>query len=348
MKSSALIAAVALSAATAAAQYAPQMPTPPNPAALQPMSLPVAARSSGTARDFPSERVDFGVLAVEVPQGWRPSLHLGDTSMGGFAIRAEDPNRRFDVRFAHNWNAFLDQQVGGYFPGNQVVERILLPQYAQEILPARLDGVLWRSPNTRINLADPASAALGLQMPLDSGTLAFGVTNARGERLIGTVYAETLRIVETQDPLFGTSGMYTLRIATLALGPAEEAAQRFAARVLEQMLATLTLAPQYMQTWQQSFAANQRIVADLSNTMSTLISQGYARACESQERMAEQWSIYMRGGQYAQDPTTGENHWITNDQPYWFVDPQGNVAGNATGQPPSLDRQWRPLTPVGL
>jgi hypothetical protein len=327
------------------AQY-PQMPTPP---ALQPLVIQPVSLTPGTATDFPSVRADFGVISCEIPEGWTASLHLGDTSMGGFFIQVNDPNLRFEIRMAHNWAMLSDQQVGGYFPGNQSFERLLLPAYAQEIQPYQVEGVLARSQNRRINFATPEATAMGMQMPLDSGTLTFAVRHPRGERLIGQSYTETLRITEMPDMTTGiTWGMYTIRICTITVAPATEAAQRLAQRALEQMAGTLVLSGAYQQAWAQGFSANQAIISDYSSSMDQIITQGWAERSRSQEDSAEQWAIYMRGGQWGQDPSTGESHWITNDHTSWFVDGHGNVVGSDTGAVPADGGNWRPLTPVGL
>jgi hypothetical protein len=332
--------------AMGASAQLPQMPATPTLQApvIQPISL-----TPGTATDFPSVRADFGVMSCEIPEGWTASLHLGDTSMGGFFIQANDPNLRFEIRMAHNWVMLNDQQVGGYFPGNQSFERLILPAYAQEIQPYVVEGVLARSQNRRINFATPEAAAMGMQMPLDSGTLTFAVRHPRGERLIGQSYTETLRIYEMDDWTTGiTWGMYTVRICTVAVAPATEAAQRLAQRVLEQMAGTLTLSGAYQQAWAEGFAANQAIVSDYANAMNQTITQGWVERSRSREHSDEQWAIYMRGGQWGQDPSTGENHWITNDHTSWFVNSQGAVVGSDTGAPPTDGNIWRPLSPVGL
>ncbi|MBN1477158.1 hypothetical protein JXA47_10425 [Candidatus Sumerlaeota bacterium] len=336
---------ITLFAMGVSAQY-PQMPPTPT---LQPLVIQPVSLSQGTAIDFPSVRADFGVMSCEIPQGWTASLHLGDTSMGGFFIRVNDPNLRFEIRVAHNWVMLNDQQVGGYFPGNQIFERYLLPAYAQEIQPYQVEGVLARSQNRRTNFAPPDAAAMGIQMPLDSGTLSFAVRHPHGERLIGQSYTETLRIYEMPDMTTGiTWGMYTVRICTITVAPATEAAQRLAQRALEQMAGTLVLSGAYQQAWAQGFAANQAIVSDYSSSMDQIISQGWADRSRSQDEMAEQWAIYMRGGQWGQDPTTGETHWITNDHTSWFVDGHGNVVGSDSGAAPNDGRSWRPLSPIGL
>jgi hypothetical protein len=306
------------------------------------------SQSPGTARDFPSVRVDFGSLSCEVPQGWSAVLALGEISSGAFGILARDPNGRIEVRFAHNWNVFMDSQVGGYLPGNQVIERVLLPQYAQEIRPYQVEGVLWRSQNQRELFSDPALAAYGVQIPADSGTLIFAVRHPRGERLIGTAFAKTVRVYEHPAGLVTQAdGISLVNFSALTVAPAEEAGQRFAGRVLENMICTLNLSGQYVQAWHNSFQAGQAIARDYSETVSRIVNEGYASRMESQDRNDEQWAIYMRGGQYGQDPLTGDNHWITNDHNYWFVDTQGHVVGNDTGDVPTYQGNWRQLTPIG-
>jgi hypothetical protein len=252
------------------------------------------------------------------------------------------------VRFAHNWHILFDRQVGGYLAGNAVLERHLLPQLGQEIRPYVYEGVLSRSENTRTLFSDPALSSFGVQIPSDAGSLVFAVRHPRGERLIGNAYCNTLRIADLPDNVFGQhDGVFSVQFMLLTVAPAEEAAQRYVMRILENLIATLVPSDEYMERWREGARQSAQMASDHSDTLDGLIDSGDVEASESGESMSDQWVAYMRGGQYAEDPVTGQSHWITNDYNHWFVDPQGHVVGSNTGDPPSYDREWRVLSPTG-
>ncbi|MBN1477159.1 hypothetical protein JXA47_10430 [Candidatus Sumerlaeota bacterium] len=326
-----------------------QSVTTQQPISASPITvLRPAGQTPGAAQDFSSVRLDFQVMSFEAPEGWDAYLALGDTSVGAFGIILHDPNGRMQVRFAHNWHILFDRQVGGYLAGNAVLEHCLLPQLAQEIAPYVYEGVLSRSENTRTLFSDPALASFGVQIPSDAGSLVFAVRHPQGERLIGNAYCNTLRIVDLPDNVFGRNdGVFSVQFALLTVAPGEEAAQRFVMRILENLIATLQPSEEYMERWREGARQSAHMSAEYSESVDGLISSGQVEASGSNAEMSDQWVAYMRGGQYAEDPVTGQNHWVTNDYSHWFVDPQGHVVGSNTGDPPSYDREWRRLRPGG-
>ncbi len=206
--------------------------------------------------------------------------------------------------------------------------------------PAYAGGIVtYRSANSRVAFPDPFT---GIAIPFDSGTIGFLLQRSDGGFGAGTAHGETLYITSP-----GTPGLWRLRIFAAALGPADAGSQATVRDILDHVVSTLELSAEFFQLWNQAHDHTVQQMRQYSATMDRVFSRYLESAGRSTSRNGddplEGWAAMMRGGEYAEDETTGEQYWVGNDRDYWWVNDQGTVVGNDTGAVPTNSGNWRGL-----
>lgn len=280
-----------------------------------------------------------GLLRAQVPAGWKIEGELGSAlELGQFKLQGYSPDGQSLFSLAHNWLSFMEFQYGPYRPGNATIESFVLPQFLQQYKEYVGVRVVYRSANRRVLLPNPMT---GLGVPFDSGTLGFLLQRSDGPFSAGTAFAETMYI-----PSPGTPGLWRLRLFLAAVAPAEESAQQAVRSVLDRVMASLELSEEFFRLWHQAGERSAELMRAYSEQMDRVFSDyltSVARSAARQDRALEGWAIMMRGGRWAEDETTGDKYWITNNRKYWWVNDQGVVVGNDTGEVPTYGENWRPL-----
>lgn len=303
----------------------------------------VSGESSASAQlRFVSWSHSSGLFSTEVPDGWRVDGQLGDAmDQGQFKIEATSPDGGTFVTIAHNWLSFMEFQYGPYRPGHQTTEALILPSFLQS-QPAYVGGrVVYRSKIQRIAMPNPTT---GMTIPFDSGTLGFLLQRADGGISSGTAYAETMYIAVPSTP-----GLWRLRVYAAAIAPAEADSQAIARAALDRIFGSLDLSPQFFRLWNQAFQHTAEQMRSYSEQMDRVFSrylQSAGRSISGKDPL-EGWATMMRGGEYAEDDTTGEEYWVGNDSDYWYVNDRGDVVGNDTGDVPTYSGNWRLLRRIG-
>jgi hypothetical protein len=318
--------------------------------AVQPTQLPILSRRPGENQSFPTDRVDFGYFTIEVPQGWSAEALAGSVSNLSHMVQATSPDVRFQILYATDWYTFYDSQTGGYLPGNQVMERQILPIYQQAISPYQIEGIVNRSQNTRTN--DPLYQSLGMIMPLDAGTVQFTIRSPQGEQLWGEGYAQTRRMFEDTTGL--GIGLYSVPLCGIVVAPGDQSSLNQALSALQHMRASIRLDGQASQAWlQASRSANQsaaqgaadrsRMTAQHGEEMRQMQRETWEIQSQSSDYIGQISTNAIRGGEYMTDPTTGQEHWTDHTVDHWWVNPEGTVVGTEIQEPPTLLDQWTPL-----
>lgn len=300
--------------------------------------------------DAPRPQVRFtrwthpsGLFSAEVPQGWRVEGALGDAmDQGQFRINVDSPDGRSHLSFAHNWLSFMEFQYGPYRPGAATIESIVLPGFLQEQRAAE-SRVVYRGANRRTSMP----SEIGVAMPFDSGTIGFLMRRSDGGYSAGTAMGETMYIASP-----GTPGLWRLRLFAAAIAPADSQAQADARAGIARMVETLDLSPQFMELWTRAFQQTQAQMREYSRQMDRVFSEYLRSAARSSSRAggrdtADDWATMMRGGQYAEDESTGERYWVSHERGSWWVNDRGTVVGSDTGAPPAVNENWKPLVPRG-
>jgi hypothetical protein len=281
-----------------------------------------------------------GLFSAEVPAGWRIEGQVDPQGLdkGAFMIQGYSPDGRAMFSFAHNWLWFMEFQYGPYQPGLATVERQVLPR-----LPANLPQmglrdirVVYRSANRGQTLPNPAT---GMALRGDRGTLGMLAMTGRGEVLAGTLLGETLYM-----PVPGSPGLWSLRIFSGGLAPANSADQAMIRAIQARLVETLQLAPEFMQAWSQAHQHTVGLMREYSREMDRvferyLSSTRRSTAAADKDPM-EGWAEMMRGGHYEQDDRTGDQHWVGNNHQHWWKNDRGEIHGNNTGQAPANGDNW--------
>jgi hypothetical protein len=259
--------------------------------------------------------------------------------------------------FASDWYAIYDTQTGGYLPGNAVMEGHILPAYAQQIAPYRIESIVARTPNTRVN--DPMAQSFGMQMPRDSGSMTFTVRTPQGELLWGEAFAETLR---TADDTMGIGlGVYTVPLCSIVVSPADQSTLSQAGATLRQMRNSMQLDGRNSQAWlqasrsasQASHSANMaaingarersQMTFQTYNEISDMQMDSWQRMQESGDRLQQIQTNTIRGGEYMTNPETGQEYWTTHEVDNWYVNSGGAVVGTEIQEVPTYDDSWTQL-----
>lgn len=304
-------------------------------------------RQAGRGADKPVRFVRWrhpqGLFSAEVPAGWRIEGRVDPQGLdkGAFMIQGYSPDGRAMFSFAHNWLWFMEFQYGPYQPGSATVERHVVPNLAANLPRLGLTDirVTYRSGNRGQTLANPAT---GLALRGDQGTLGLLAMTGRGEVLAGTLMGETLYM-----PVPGSPGLWSLRLFSGGLGPANSADQAALRAIQARLVDSLELSPEFMQAWSQAHQHTLGLMRAYSRDMDRVFERYLSSTRRSRDRAGKDpmagWAEMMRDGHYEQDERTGEQHWVGNDHPYWWKNDRGDIVGNSTGQPPANGDNWHDL-----
>lgn len=281
-----------------------------------------------------------GLFSADVPAGWRVEGRISPEGLdkGAFIIEGFSPDGRAMFAFAHNWQYFMEYQYGAYRPGRLTVESLVLPQVPNAWPVVRGIRVTYRSPNSQAMVTNPNT---GLPLRLDAGTLGFLATTARGEVLAGTAMGETLYM-----PVPGSPGLWGLRIFSGGIAPATDQDQADIQKIQARLVASLELAPEFVQAWNQAHDRTTERMRQYSVEMDRVFSRYLAstrRSNSPRKDPMEGWAEMMRGGHYRRDERTGEEHWVGNNHEAWWKNDRGEIVGSNTGAPPANNQNWYPL-----
>lgn len=301
----------------------------------------VVHQEKGGARlDFRRWQHPSGLFSTDLPAGWTVDGALGDAmDQGQFRINATSPDGRSLISIGHNWLSFMEIQSGRYQPGAATVERFVLPAFTRE-QGYTASRVVYRSRTTRLSM--PSIVA---PIPFDRGTITFLLRRRDGGYSVGSALGETNYIASP-----GTPGLWRLRLFAAAVAPADSPSQIDARAALVRATERLELSPEFFRQWNDAFTRTAQQMRDYSSQMDRVFSnylRSASRSRTSGRDTGEDWDTMMRGGEYGENTETGERYWITNDRSNWWVNDQGTVVGNDTGQPPATNDNWKPLVPRG-
>lgn len=318
---------------------------------------PGSAAGPGARPPAPAVRMSFvrftdpyeGAFSCEVPSGWRAqgglvrkstvdirgflrltspdgAIHVfsGDPEIGTFVV----PNPTLAMTGFPEGSAYSP----GY--GNVMIVRRYIPglQFAQEYAAgvARSLGataVQFQDARERPDLSGQQQGMA--QETWRAGEVAF-TCQYRGESA-GYVLAMT-----KLTTIYGTA-LWQVPILAGFLAPSNQAAA--AAAVMQRIFETLQVNPDWFARQQATTAQTSAIVAETNEHVSRIINDSYWRRQRAQDRMAENFTDYIRGRVRLHDPDTGEElEGRAGHNYYWRIRGTRTIIGNDTGTPPpSID-----------
>jgi hypothetical protein len=295
-----------------------------------------------------------GAFSIDVPDGWQVTGGLNRVAAVDLrpAVRAVAPNGSITLFFgdpqlptfvapnqmmasmgfsegsSYSPGYGVMMQVRRYMPGEQLAE-----WWVRNRFPGAHTNAAHRlaDASARMSQAWAAFQSSGMLARVDVGEVAFTAQGQRGGVVAGTLYMQT-------------SGMVTWRAEHLAgylASPDQEAVAR---QLVERMVGSYRLSPQWV-AMQHGLTANvSDIVAATSDALSESLRESWARRQAAQDRIAQQRSNAMLGVEQWRDPVTGDGLEVEAGWEHYWIDPSGQVVGTRTDEPPG--RFFRPLEPA--
>jgi hypothetical protein len=314
----------------------------------------VAAQGGSGGQAAPAANINFtrfidpneGAFHCELPAGWKTqgglvrkstvdirsfvrvsspdgAIHLfvGDPDIGTFVT----PNPTLE------WTGF--REGSSYSPGygNVMIVRRYVPglQFAQEY-GARFasamgaTGLEVRDARPRPDLRPGQST---MAQAWNAGEVSFSC-NLRGGEGAGYVLAAT-----QLTAMYG-SGLWNVVSLLGYAAPVGNVATANA--VIDRMIRTFQINPNWAASQQQMTAQTTAIVSDTNEHVSKIITDSYWSRQRSLDRINRNFSDYIRGVVRLRDPETGEElEGRAGNNYYWRVRGTRTIVGNDSGNPPT-------------
>jgi hypothetical protein len=318
---------------------------------------PAPAGGSGAQPPAAAPRMSFvrftdpheGAFSCEVPSGWRTqgglvrkstvdvrgflrlsspdgAIHVfsGDPQIGSFVV----PNPTLAMSGFREGSAYSP----GY--GNVMIVRRYIPgiQFAREYavsVAQSLGAGAFQIQDAR-ERPDLSGQQQGMaQETWTAGEVAF-LCQIRGESA-GYVLAMT-----KLTAMYGTA-LWQVPILAGFVASREQAATAVA--VMQRLFETFEINPDWFARQQATTAQTSAIVTETNEHVSRIITESYWKRQRAQDRMAENFSDYIRGRVRLRDPETGEElEGRAGNNYYWRIRGTRTIVGNDTGTPPpSID-----------
>ncbi len=169
---------------------------------------------------------------------------------------------------------------------------------------------------------------LGFVMRLSAGEMAF--TCQSGGRPMRGYYFAATQLTRGQG-----TGLWTVPHMGGFISAAEKAGE--AQAVLEHMVQSVELNPQWVAMQSHLTAETSRIVSRTGQEISRLIDDTYWRRQGVMDELDRRRSNVILGVEDVVDPVTGRQFKVESGSNYYWIDHRGNVAGTDTDTRPNLD-----------
>ncbi len=116
-----------------------------------------------------------------------------------------------------------------------------------------------------------------------------------------------------------------------------ESLEARAQEILEHMVQTFAVNPQWAAMQQNITANTSKIVAETQQQVSSLISDSYWRRQGTMDEISRRRSNAILGVEDVADPVTGRELKVESGSNYYWVDQRGTIVGTQTNTVPTLD-----------
>ncbi len=296
----------------------------------QAFSLEVPSRWRVSGGLFRFASVDLRpVIEIVSPDG-KVRITGGDAEIPGFAI----PNPTLE------WTGFREGSwyspgygvnvlVRRYIPGAAFAREYAVTKVARGCADVKVVDTRDRADAVEaLNAVYSQYAVPGFSMQLTAGEVSF--TCRREEEPMHGYYFAATQITQG----YGV-GLWRVEYLYGYLATSDKAAE--AQSVLEHMLNTFQLNPQWVRM-QQGLAANtSQIVSRTSQEISRIISQSYWSRSEVMDELSRRRSNATLGVEDVIDPLTGREFKVESGSNYYWVDHRGMIVGTDTDTRPNID-----------
>jgi hypothetical protein len=175
-----------------------------------------------------------------------------------------------------------------------------------------------------------ATAQYGSQFATHAGEISF-TCERNGRPLQGYAYAQTFYHLATGMPaaFWNTGDMLLYVAAPEHAGTATE--------VLRHLHASSQPNPQWQAMQRQTRQVNIENEMKVRREISNIIAGVHERRSASQERIAQQRALAIRGLEDVVDPATGRALQVESGSGYYWVDPGGTIVGTQSRSQPGVD-----------
>lgn len=323
-------------------------------------SFRIASPSTGGAAETSARFVAWHdpreqAFSVEVPAGWtvsgglfrlasvdvRPSIEVvspdgkirltaGDAEIPGFAV----PNPMLEMTGFREGSWYspgygVNVMVRRYLPGVDFVREYVMTKVTRGCSDPEVKELRARPEAVEAMNAVYAQYQMpGFATQLTAGDIAF-TCRREGEQMEGYYFAAT------QATQAGPVVQWRVEFLYGYLAAAEQAPK--AQAVLEHLIQTFQLNPQWV-AMQQGLAANtSAIVAQTNHEISRIISSSYHRRQAVMDELSRRRSNAILGVEDVVDPATGREFKVESGSNYYWIDHRGHIVGTETDTRPSLD-----------
>jgi hypothetical protein len=301
-------------------------------------------------------------FSVQVPAGWAAEggLYRFASVDTRSALSVTSPDRKIRITFG-------DREIPPFVEPNQMLAMagfregsMYSPGYGVQFQVRRyLSGVVfareyvaWKPGRGCSNLtftenrpradADQAInqiynrfAVYGMSVEQQSGEASF-TCEENGQPMAGYYFAGTLRTRSASMP-GGNWSVQHLFGYLAARNKAQEAQQ-----VIEKIVASVAINPDWARRQQQTTMDTSRIVSETNSAISKIIDDTYWTRQRSQDEISRRRSNAILGVEDVIDPATGREIKVEAGSNYYWIDHRGTIVGTETDTLPSLD--FRALT----
>lgn len=303
-----------------------------------------------------------GAFSVQVPSGWAVDGGLFRVASVDVrsALDVTSPDRQIRITFGdRNMPPFVEpnqmlamtgfREGSQYSPGYGVVFLVqrYLPgaEFARQYIALRpakgCANLVFTENRSRPDIDNAVNgvysrfALAGMSLELRSGDASF-TCQENGQPMAGYYFAGTLRTRSASMP----GGNWNVQHLLGFVAAREKAA--LAQQVMERIVASIAINPDWARRQQQTTAETSRIVSETSAAISKVSSDTYWSRQRSNDELSRRRSNATLGVEDVIDPATGREIKVESGSNYYWIDQRGTIVGTETHTLPSLD--FRALT----
>jgi hypothetical protein len=303
-----------------------------------------------------------GAFSVQAPSGW--SVDGGLFRVASVDVRSAlsitSPDRQIRITFGdRNMPPFAEpdqtlamagiREGSPYSPGYGVVFLVqrYLPgaEFARQYVargPAKgCTNLVFTENRSRPDIDNIVSgiyrrfALAGMSLELHSGEASF-TCQENGQPMAGYYFTGTLRTRAASMP----GGNWHVEHLLGYVAAREKAA--LAQQVMQRIVASIAINPEWASRQQQTTMDTSHIVAQTNAAISKLSSDTYWSRQQSNDELSRRRSNATLGVEDVMDPSTGRQIKVESGSNYYWIDARGAIVGTETHTLPSID--FRALT----
>jgi hypothetical protein len=224
----------------------------------------------------------------------------------------------------------VNMMVRRYIPGTAFAKEYVMTKVARGCSDLTFTETRDRPDAVQaINAINAQYGNLGISVSLTAGEVAF--TCHRGDQVMQGYYFAGTQLV--QSPAGG--GVWNVEYLCGYLAAREKAEQ--AQSVLNTIIKSIQLNPQWVAMQQNITANTSQIVSRTNAEISNIISESYWSRQGTMDELSRRRSNVILGVEDVVDPVTGREIKVESGSNYYWIDHRGTIVGTETDTRPNID-----------